>query len=489
MQSKTSRQSRSKLVRFVSSGVLALQATLATSLVSEFVLTMPNTAYTQAAHAQGASQATKIYEKVSPAVVFVRAVVNDQESYTGSGVIIESNGLIVTNAHVIAGAKSIHVTLKNGEVLRAQVVSQGKDDCLDLALLKVQGRSNLPTVKLANLNATQRGEDVFAIGHPKGTFPSSITQGIVSNFSIDEGLVQTDAALNRGNSGGALINSAGELLGINTRTFSKDTTNMNLAISADKVRSLVYTTQHSLSWLFGPVLIPANLTSRSALSQKLLLDGTEVSGTLRADGSLMCKDKSYADLYTFEVQSEQPLRLEMRSADVGSYLYVLDADGKIVLQGGVDRPNQSAIILGNLPKAGTYTVIANAAQAKQLGRYRLQATTPLMIELDGRLTKQDPKLKNGAPYRSYEFNGKAGQVIEVALHQFAFNPSLTLLDALGKELPLGKANSQGNQKITLPQDGVYQLIVSTTSPNDLGRFALSVNPVAGAQSTQVSRKP
>jgi serine protease Do len=489
MKSQTFCKSRSQFVRFVSSGLLTVQVTIATSLISEFVLTMPNTVYTQAAHAQGASQATKIYEKVSPAVVFVRADINDETYSTGSGVIIESNGLIVTNAHVIAGAKSIRVILKNGEVLKAQVVSQGKGDCLDLALLKVQGRSNLPTVKLANLTASQHGEDVFAIGHPEGTFPSSITQGIVSNLFINEGWVQTDAALNHGNSGGALINSAGELLGINTKRFAQDTTNMNLAISADKVRSLVYTTQHPLSKLFETVLIPANLTSQSALSQRLLLDGTEVLGTLKADGSLMCKDKSHADLYTFEVQSEQPIRLEMQSADMGSYLAVLDADGNIVLGGGVNRPNQSAVILGNLPKAGTYTVIANAATAEQLGRYRLQATIPLMIEPDGRLTKQDPKLKNGAPYRSYEFTGKAGQVIEVALHQFAFRPSLTLLDALGKELPMGTANSQGNSKITLPQDGVYQLIVSTTSPSDLGRFALSVNPVVGAQPTQVSRKP
>lgn len=144
----------------------------------------------------------------------------------GSGVIIRSDGYIVTNNHVIAGADVIEVTLEDNRVFPATLV--GTDPATDIALLKIEG-SDLPTIPLGNSDAVRLGEWVLAIGSPYD-LRSTITAGIVSakgralpNYDGQyrvESFIQTDAAVNPGNSGGALVNALGELVGINTSIIS-----------------------------------------------------------------------------------------------------------------------------------------------------------------------------------------------------------------------------------------------------------------------------
>lgn len=187
---------RSRWLRLAISSCVMVQSAIAIATVSEIALPLSGLQSMQVAQAQTSRDAEKVYEKASPAIVFVQT-----DRGTGSGIILESNGLIVTNAHVIRDAKSVRVQLQNGEWLTAEVVSAGDARCLDLAMLRVKGRSNLPTVKLAEMSSVRRGQLVFAIGYPRGITPSSITQGIVSNLFSEEGLIMTDAALNHGNSG------------------------------------------------------------------------------------------------------------------------------------------------------------------------------------------------------------------------------------------------------------------------------------------------
>lgn len=144
----------------------------------------------------------------------------------GSGVIIDSEGYIVTNNHVIAGADLIEVTLENNRVYPARLV--GTDPATDIALLKIE-ESNLPAIPLGNSDDLRLGEWVLAIGSPYD-LRSTITAGIVSakgrslpNYDGQyrvESFIQTDAAVNPGNSGGALVNAVGELVGINTSIIS-----------------------------------------------------------------------------------------------------------------------------------------------------------------------------------------------------------------------------------------------------------------------------
>ncbi|MFD4767458.1 S1C family serine protease [Streptomyces niveus] len=192
---------------------------------------------------------------VSPAIVEIQAASNSGQS-TGSGVVITSDGEIITNNHVIAGAQTVKVQLSTGKTYTADVVGTSPDK--DLALIKLQGASGLKTAALGNSDNVKVGDEVVAIGSPEG-LTGTVTSGIVSaldrdvtvskeqgqqqqqqqgdgrwpfefggqQFNGDTGdskttykAIQTDASLNPGNSGGALINMNGEIIGINSAMFS-----------------------------------------------------------------------------------------------------------------------------------------------------------------------------------------------------------------------------------------------------------------------------
>jgi len=143
---------------------------------------------------------------------------------TGSGVIISSDGYIITNNHVINGASEIEITLNNKEVYTATLI--GKDADSDIALMKIDA-IDLPFMTFSNSDNVQVGEWVLAVGNPYN-LTSTVTAGIISAKGRDlegnnnmESFIQTDAAVNPGNSGGALVNTRGELIGINTAISSK----------------------------------------------------------------------------------------------------------------------------------------------------------------------------------------------------------------------------------------------------------------------------
>jgi serine protease Do len=141
----------------------------------------------------------------------------------GSGFVIDPTGLIVTNNHVIANAEQITVTLSDDTVLQAEVI--GRDPVSDLALLKVEPKAPLPAATWGDSSKTRVGDWVLAIGNPFG-LGGTVTAGIISATARDihsgpyDDYLQTDASINRGNSGGPMFNLAGEVIGINTAIFS-----------------------------------------------------------------------------------------------------------------------------------------------------------------------------------------------------------------------------------------------------------------------------
>jgi Do/DeqQ family serine protease len=144
---------------------------------------------------------------------------------TGSGVIISQDGYIVTNNHVIDGATEIEITLNNRQKYKAELIGTDKEN--DIALLKIDTDIDLPYIPFANSDNIKIGEWVLAVGNPYN-LTSTVTAGIVSAKGRDlegnrniESFIQTDAAVNPGNSGGALVNTRGELVGINTAISSK----------------------------------------------------------------------------------------------------------------------------------------------------------------------------------------------------------------------------------------------------------------------------
>ena len=151
-----------------------------------------------------------------------RQVQTPKKEATGSGVIISTDGYIVTNNHVVEGADELTVTLNDNREFSARIV--GNDKTTDLALIKIDGK-NLPALNIGNSDKLKVGEWVIAVGNPFG-LNNTVTAGIISAKARSlganglESFIQTDAAINQGNSGGALVNTQGELVGINAMLYS-----------------------------------------------------------------------------------------------------------------------------------------------------------------------------------------------------------------------------------------------------------------------------
>ncbi len=169
---------------------------------------------------------------------------NDDGNSLGSGVIVSEQGLILTNHHVIASAEAIEIAIADGRKLPAKIV--GTDPESDLALLKVEAKQ-LPSITFASADNLDVGDVVLAIGNPFGV-GQTITQGIVSalgrnhlGINTYENFIQTDASINPGNSGGALINTAGDLVGINSAIYSRNGGSMGIgfAIPANIARQVM----------------------------------------------------------------------------------------------------------------------------------------------------------------------------------------------------------------------------------------------------------
>jgi len=162
----------------------------------------------------------------------------------GSGFIIDADGLIVTNHHVIAGADQIRVTLHDGEAFEAELV--GSDPKTDLALLRVEAGRDLPAAAFADSDAAKIGDWVVAVGNPFG-LGGTVTAGVISAFGRDIGagpyddFMQIDASINRGNSGGPPFNLAGDVVGVNTAILAPGGGNIGIgfAIPANLAKSVI----------------------------------------------------------------------------------------------------------------------------------------------------------------------------------------------------------------------------------------------------------
>jgi putative serine protease PepD len=197
-----------------------------------------------------------IVKSVQPSIVTV-TVDGDNETSLGSGVVVRSDGLILTNNHVINSQGTVSVRLSTGKTVPAKVVAT--DTTHDLALVQASGLSGLTPVTFATNSSVAVGDTVLAFGAPLG-LENTVTSGIVSAFdrSVDTGtekltgLFQTDAAINEGNSGGALVDTSGHVIGINVAiaTASEDSSGsigVGFAIPADTVTSVLKTLEGQVS--------------------------------------------------------------------------------------------------------------------------------------------------------------------------------------------------------------------------------------------------
>jgi serine protease DegQ len=209
-------------------------------------------------------------------------------SNLGSGVIVSSEGYILTNQHVVDGADQIEIALADGRTTTAKVI--GVDPETDLAVLKVN-LTNLPTITLGRMDQTRVGDVVLAIGNPFGV-GQTVTMGIVSalgrnhlGINTFENFIQTDAAINPGNSGGALVDVNGNLLGINTAIYSRSGGSLGIgfAIPVSTARSvlesIITTGSVTRGWIgVEPQDVTPEIAESFGLDQK---SGAIVAGVLK----------------------------------------------------------------------------------------------------------------------------------------------------------------------------------------------------------------
>lgn len=255
----------------------------------------------------------EIYQKVNPSTVTVLTGMSDGSAMVGTGVIFTEDGYILTNAHVIAGGSECYVVLDTGENHRARLL--GLDEEKDLAVIKLDA-AGLPAAEFGDSDALTVGDPVYAIGNPLGVeLRGTLTDGIVSAINRDvyvDGvtmtLIQTNAALNNGNSGGPLINVYGQVVGINTMKMgSSSTTSVEGLGFAIPIASTAYMINDLIAYgeIHGEVIIGVSVqtvpvTLDSGETALLIMDVTpggpgdeaglrEGDLLLKADGEALTK--------------------------------------------------------------------------------------------------------------------------------------------------------------------------------------------------------
>ncbi len=224
------------------------------SFITEHIIDGNSANFTEGSIAEVAS-------RVTPAVVSITTETrtigyygqSSTSSAAGTGMIVTSDGYVITNKHVVDGASSINVVLDDG-TRYTEVKLVGVDPSNDVAYLKISGVEDLPTVTLGNSKTITVGQQVIAIGNALGQFQNTVTEGIVSGtgrtivagdgsssnnyYETLSDMIQTDASINAGNSGGPLVNAAGEVIGINT-AVSNSANGLGFAIPISSVKGML----------------------------------------------------------------------------------------------------------------------------------------------------------------------------------------------------------------------------------------------------------
>ena len=431
----------------------------------------------------------RVYQQASPAVVSI-----DTGSGTGSGSIISADGLVLTAAHVVEGVETVTVTLSDGRRVQGDVVGFG-DAGIDLAAVRLRDQRNLPIIPIATAGSVQVGQRAFAIGNPFGRFQNTFTNGIVSRIDTNRGLVQTNAAINPGNSGGPLLNSQGQLIGVNNAIYTtgRDGGNIGIgfAIALDEVQPFLVAVRE------GRAAQTVQTPQIDANAQSITLNGQPISGTLSDRSSVLPADDSYFNAYSFDGQAGQQILIEMSSSDFDAYLILIGPDGESIGQDDDSGGDTNSRLIATLPAGGRYTILANTYSAGETGNYSLRAATTsarpttqtpggtrpapqgVILREQGVLGANSQVLEeDGSLYDQYQFQGQQGQRVTISMESSEFDTYLLLVDPNGQLVDQNDDGSQGstNSQIvaTLPSSGTYTIIANAYDSSGRGRYTITV---------------
>lgn len=438
-----------------------------------------------AAQAQSSDEATRVqvYEQASPAVVSIAT-----GNSTGSGSIISSDGLVLTNAHVVQGARTVQVQLADGREVQGEVIAFGQPG-LDLAAIRLEDVSNLPFIPVASAGSVSVGQTAFAIGNPFGQFEGTLTVGIVSRIDPDTGLIQTDAAINPGNSGGPLLNSQGELIGVNTAIFTTGANagsiGIGFAIPVEQVQPFLTAVRQGRApreW------------SRFAQISPISTNGSLVSGILDRTSNILESDRSYFNAYTFEAEQGEQIAIDMLSNEIDAYLILIDPDGRDIAQNDDGGDGTNARLVAIASKSGTYTVLANSYAPGETGRYQIRveagdavAAVPsvrsqpsgVILQENGVLGPESSVLpSDGSLYEEHVFQGQAGQSVTISMESNEFDTYLILIgpsdQVVAQNDDRAPNNFNSSITVTLPESGLYRAIANSYDSTGRGRYSIRV---------------
>jgi V8-like Glu-specific endopeptidase len=430
----------------------------------------------------------RVYKKASPAVVSIQS-----RSGNGSGSIIDPKGLVLTNAHVVRGSTNVNVILSDKRQFRGVVMASSRNP--DLALIRLDGvTTNLPIIQIASSSGIQVGQRAFAIGNPFGRFAGTLTTGIISRIDSDRKLLQTDAALNPGNSGGPLLNSRAELVGVNTAIFTTNSANsgIGLAIEADTVKQFIASARQGA--------ITNNTPTVTRSSNVLNLDGNAIASVLTASDNTL-PDGSYYKAYQFQGEAGQSVVIEMRGNGIDPYLVLFDSTGRKIAEDDDGGGGKNARIAITLPNTGKYTLYANSYEVGQAGSFTIAgkitgrsnnnftSQSPIestddrriILQKNGTLGTQSRVFaRDGSLFDAFSFNGQAGQVVQIELVSSDFHPYLVLFapdSRLLRENNGLPSRKNASMTLELPFTGTYRTIVNAFDPNGKGAYKLIVKRV------------
>ncbi len=430
----------------------------------------------------------RVYKQASPAVVSIQS-----RSGNGSGSIIDPKGLVLTNAHVVRGSTTVNVILSDKRQFRGVVMASSRNP--DLALIRLEGvTTNLPTIQIASSNGIQVGQRAFAIGNPFGRFAGTLTTGIISRIDSDRKLLQTDAALNPGNSGGPLLNSRAELVGVNTAIFTTNSANsgIGLAIEADTVKQFIASARQGA--------IANNTPTVTRSSNALNLDGNAIASVLTASDNTL-PDGSYYKAYQFQGEAGQSVVIEMRGNGIDPYLVLFDSTGRKIAEDDDGGGGKNARIAITLSNTGGYTLYANSYEVGQAGSFTIAGTitgrltnnftsqSPIESTDDRRIILQKNGIlgtqsrvfaRDGSLFDAFSFNGQAGQVVQIELVSSDFHPYLVLFAPDSRILQENNglpSRKNASMTLELPFTGTYRTIVNAFAPNGKGAYKLIVKRV------------
>lgn len=409
--------------------------------------------------------AQRVYSRASSAVVTVIG------GSSGSGSIIDSDGLVLTNWHVVQDSQNIQITMVDGRKLSGAVVSSDQET--DLAIVQIQGGGNFPTIEMADPDSISIGQDVYAIGNPYQKFEGTLTTGIVSRID-SEGLIQTDTSINVGNSGGPLLNRRGELIGVISSFYNPKNEAVNLgiafAIPVAQVQAFLATAQDAPP---EPEI------------QRVALNAAPIQGELTSRSNVLTEDNSYFVPYSFEGRAGQQVTIEMTSSEIDPYLILLSSNGADLAQDDDSGGGSNSRIVVTLPADQTYLLLANSAPG-ETGRYSLQIATAsspeqatVLLQEQGTLGPDSPVLESdNSFYQEHSFQGEAGQIITVSLESSDFDTYLLLYDAnnqlVGENDDASAETLNSSLTVTLPTSGTYRIFANAYDSSGQGSYRLVV---------------